>query len=145
VDHGRVEDDGGGPVTMTTIYLAGPINGCTDEEAHGWRGSFMALLPGFAFLDPMARDYRGREEECVPTIVEGDKADIDACDIFFAYCWQVSWGTGMEILYAAERGKAGILVVPRGVRISPWLRYHSRLIVPTLRDAADAIRSAGFP
>lgn len=133
---------------MTTVYLAGPINGCTDDEANGWRQGFMESLAGCKFLDPMVRDYRGREDECVGEIVEGDKADIDACDIFLAYCWQVSWGTAMEIYYAWERWgypqgrkpkKHIILVVPEGSRISPWLRHHSDLIIPTLADARQAI------
>jgi hypothetical protein len=121
---------------MTTIYLAGPINGCIDDEAHGWRQGFMDSLSGYKFLDPMVRDYRGREDECVPEIVEGDKADIEACDVFLAYCWQVSWGTAMEIFYAHQLGRRVVLVVPEGARISPWLRYHSHAIYKTLAAAA---------
>lgn len=30
---------------MKTVYLAGPINGCTDDEAGGWRDGFMARHP----------------------------------------------------------------------------------------------------
>lgn len=131
---------------MTTVYLAGPINGCTDDEANGWRQGFMESLPGFDFLDPMRRDYRGREDECVDEIVEGDKQDIDNCDVFLAYCWQVSWGTAMEIYYAWRGegrrlpGPRIVLVIPEGQRISPWLRYHSDVIVPTLAQAAELIR-----
>lgn len=118
------------------VYLAGPINGCTDEEAHGWRDGFMASLPDLKFLDPMVRDYRGREDESVNEIVESDIEDINECDVFLAYCWQISWGTGMEVFYAYRTGKRVILVVPEGERISPWLRYHSHDIVPTLAVAA---------
>jgi nucleoside 2-deoxyribosyltransferase len=119
---------------MLNVYLAGPINGCTDEEANGWRAGFMASHPNVNFYDPMVRDYRGREDDCVDEIVEGDKADIDQCEVFIAYCWQVSWGTGMEILYAFQGGLRVILVVPDGMRVSPWQRYHSHLIVPALAD-----------
>lgn len=121
------------------VYLAGPINGCTDTEAHGWRDDFMASLPQLKFLDPMVRDYRGREDESVNEIVESDLSDIDECDIFLAYCWQVSWGTGMEILYAYRTAKPVVLIVPEGQRISPWLRYHSHLIVGTLAEAGVAL------
>lgn len=38
---------------MTTVYLGGPINGCTDSEANGWRQGFMDSLAGCKFLDPM--------------------------------------------------------------------------------------------
>jgi nucleoside 2-deoxyribosyltransferase len=122
---------------VTTIYLAGPINGCNDTEANGWRRDFMDNLAGFSFLDPMVRDYRGREDECVSEIVEGDMADIDAADVFLAYCWQVSWGTAMEILYAHSVDKPVLLVCPPGTRVSPWLRYHSTAIVPSLYGAAQ--------
>jgi hypothetical protein len=129
-----------------TIYLAGPINGCNDDEANGWRDKFMHRLPRCGFLDPMVRDYRGREDECVQEIVEGDKADIGESDVFLAYCWQSSWGTAMEILHAynlfrfqPKRLHSVVLVIPEGTRISPWQRYHSDVIVPTLELAAQWI------
>ena len=31
-----------------TIYLAGPILGCTDEETNGWRQGFMVASHGAA-------------------------------------------------------------------------------------------------
>jgi nucleoside 2-deoxyribosyltransferase len=128
-----------GRLRVTTVYLAGPINGCTDDEAHGWRQSFVNSLPDLQFLDPMVRDYRGREDESVAEIVEGDKSNIEACDVFLAYCWQVSWGTAMEIFYAHALGKRVVLVVPEDARVSPWLRYHADAIVSTFVDAAHQI------
>jgi hypothetical protein len=50
-------------------------------------------------LDPMDRDYRGKEDESVKDIVEGDKADIDWADAVIAYCPKPSVGTSMEVLY----------------------------------------------
>lgn len=128
---------------MTTIYLGGPINGTTDEEASGWRDQFIKEMGDhFTFKDPMVRDYRGREDECVDEIVELDKQDIEESDVFLAYCWQVSWGTAMEIYYAwlCVNVRVSILVVPEGMRISPWLRYHSSYIVSSLKEAQDLIR-----
>lgn len=123
------------------VYMAGPINGCNDDEAHGWRQSFDAKMcsVGITTLDPMRRDYRGREDECVDEIIEGDKKDIFAADVFFAYCWQVSWGTAMEIHFAWLNHKPVILAVPKGQPISPWLRYHSTSILPSLDAATTAI------
>lgn len=123
-----------------TIYLAGPINGATDEEANGWRQAFMARLPRCGFLDPMVRDYRGREDDCVEEIVQGDKQDILDSDVVLAYAWQQSWGTAMELFYAWDRKTTGgrkiVVVVPEGQRVSPWLRYHSDIVVPTLEKAS---------
>lgn len=126
---------------MNVVYMAGPINGCNDDEANGWRETFDRKMRsiGNTTLDPMVRDYRGREDESVKEIVELDIADIDACDVFLAYCWQTSWGTAMEIFYAWRAGKKVILVVPEGSRISPWLRYHSTDIVTSLDRAAEYI------
>jgi len=41
------------------IYLAGGINGLSDQECREWREKAKGLLPGHAILDPMDRDYRG--------------------------------------------------------------------------------------
>ena len=46
------------------IYLAGPINGCSDSEAITWRQWFKEeSLRDIEvdFIDPMKRDYRGKE------------------------------------------------------------------------------------
>jgi hypothetical protein len=129
---------------MTTVYLGGAINGCTDEEANGWRQAFMEQNPGWDYKDPMVRDYRGREEECVQEIVELDKQDIDNCDIGLFNAWQPSAGTSMEVYYAwtgryrprSSVTQRVVLVIPEHLRISPWYRYHSDVIVPTLAEAA---------
>lgn len=134
---------------MTTIYLGGPINGATDEEASGWRDKFMANMGDrYTFRDPMVRDYRGREDESVNEIVELDKEDILCSDILLAYCWQVSVGTSMEVFYGYDlrfqpeqhSDPYVILVIPEGTRISPWLAYHSDTIVGTIPEAQDFIR-----
>ena len=56
---------------MKTIYLCGPINGCTNSECLDWRESVKTW--GFKTLDPMRRDYRDKDEDCVKEIVELDK------------------------------------------------------------------------
>ena len=116
------------------IYLAGPINGCTDEQANGWRSQVKALHPDC--LDPMARDYRGKEAENVGTIVEGDKRDIDECDAMIVYFEKPSVGTSMEVLYGWENKKPIALVNVSNRPLSPWLKYHSSYIC---RDIAEAI------
>jgi nucleoside 2-deoxyribosyltransferase len=116
------------------VYLAGPIFQCTDAEASDWRKDVeLKLGPAFICLDPMARDYRGREAECVKEIVEGDKADIDAADVLLVNHVKPSVGTSMEILYAFERGKPVVIVA--ALPASPWLHYHARALVPTIDEA----------
>lgn len=123
---------------MKTIYLCGPINGCTDEECKDWREMVKAQWSG-ATLDPMRRDYRGKEDESVNEIVELDKIDVMNSDVILVNYDKPSVGTSMEILYAFERGKLVVVVAAEGARISPWLRYHSHAILPTFAAALKYI------
>lgn len=130
----------GGPTgraDYSTVYLAGPINGCTDAEARAWRVRATELLG--SVLNPMDRDYRGRETDNVAELVEADKADIDAASAVLAYCPTPSVGTSMEVLYAWLHGKHVVAVVPEGTPVSPWLAYHST-VVPSLERAADILK-----
>lgn len=119
---------------MTRGYLAGPINGCDDDQVTTWREQVKQALPHIDWVDPADRDFRGVEHETFTTIVEGDKADIDSVDFVVAYCWQPSYGTAMEILYAWEQNKPVIIVVPADRPVSPWLTYHGT-VVRTLAEA----------
>lgn len=119
------------------VYLAGPINGATDAEAMDWRVQATAVLGNV--LDPMARDYRGKEDESVADIVEGDKADIGSCRAVVAYCPKPSVGTSMEVLYAFERGIPVHVVVPDGAPVSPWLRYHATTVSDSLALTLHAL------
>jgi nucleoside 2-deoxyribosyltransferase len=121
------------------VYLAGPIGGMSDDQARSWREIATQLLTdrGANVLDPMIRDYRGKEDLSTQAIVEGDKADIDQADVVLANCWTPSPGTSMEILYAHEQGKRVITVVPTGSRVSPWITYHSQEVVSSLYRACE--------
>lgn len=126
------------------VYLGGPINGCTDEEAQGWRETVKAILDerGIEWLDPMTRDYRGREMEpgIAAEIVENDKNDIEKCDVLLMNCPTPSVGTSMEILYGFTRGKNVIAVVPADRPPSPWIVYHaSALQTGSVSDAARSL------
>lgn len=124
------------------VYLGGPINGCTDEEASGWREAVKPELEsaGHSWLDPMSRDYRGVENTAYREIVEGDKEDIEQCDVLLMNCPKPSYGTAMEILYGADREKRVIVVLPEGAVVSPWIRYHATEIVRG--SALEAVRGA---
>lgn len=121
------------------IYLAGPINGCTDADCKDWREYVKTILPDT--LDPMRRDYRGREDDCSKEIVEGDKADINCSSILLVNFPSASAGTCMEIIYAWERGRTVVVVIPPGiVNISPWIKYHSHYITNSFDDAIQYIK-----
>lgn len=119
------------------VYLCGPINGCTDSEAKGWR--WKAEYRFKNTLDPMRRDYRGKEVNNYREIVDLDKIDVKNSDIILAYCPKPSVGTSMEVFMAWQMNKVVVAVAPEPV--SPWLRYHSTKVCETLDDAIDWIES----
>jgi nucleoside 2-deoxyribosyltransferase len=157
---------------IRTVYLAGGINGLSDADANDWRSRAKELLPrSIAVLDPMARDYRGKEDENVADIVKGDLDDIAQCEAVIAMCPRPSWGTAMEIHHTATTGRdikgyttgygeygedrSGyrtigqrriVAIVPAGQPVSPWLRHHTDAVVETLEAAVDqVIEWAGVP
>jgi hypothetical protein len=123
------------------IYLCGPINGCTDEECRDWREMVKLRLPNT--LDPMRRDYRGREAEAFREIVELDKIDVSASDALLVNFDRPSVGTSMEILYAWERGKLIVVVHKEGAVLSPWLVYHSHRLFTSFDAATAYLLSVG--
>lgn len=115
-----------------TVYLAGGINGLSDADAKDWRETVkerLATDKRFVCLDPMRRDYRGKEAANVKAIVEGDIEDIRSSDVIIAMCPKPSWGTAMEIRLAWTFGKRIISVVPSLVPLSPWLAYHTEPVI----------------
>jgi nucleoside 2-deoxyribosyltransferase len=119
-------------------YLCGPINGCTDAECKDWREAAKREISDT--LDPMRRDYRGREDESVSEIVELDKEDIRKCDALLVNYDKPSVGTSMEILFAWQLQIKVVVVADKNARISPWLRYHSTFIVHSFKDAFELLR-----
>lgn len=92
-------------VPGATVYLCGGINGLSDSACKDWRETAKAALADYRILDPMRRDYRGREDESVTEIIGGDKDDIDQSGVLLVNATRPSWGTAMEIMYAFPQGK----------------------------------------
>lgn len=125
------------------IYLCGPINGCTDEECNDWRGFITAFLPtGWEAIDPMRRDYRGREAESYSEIVELDKRDVRECDAVVVSYSKPSVGTAMEVFYAWTLGTPVIVVCAEDTVLSPWMRYHATTIRHNYDDCVTWLREA---
>lgn len=123
------------------VYLCGPIMGCTDGEANDWRALVKGLWPG-RVLDPMRRDYRGRELESFEEVVKLDKVDVHQSDALIVNFPGPSVRTAMEVYMAFEMGKLVVVVAPPGVRMSLWLRYHSHLITDSFEDAVRFVERA---
>jgi len=115
------------------VYLCGPIQGCTDAEANDWR---TAVKQRFSqAVDPMRRDYRGKQLSNYREIVDLDKRDIRGSDALLVKYDKPSVGTSMEVMYAWERGIPVVVWCDPGVVLSPWLLYHSTAVVYTLDGA----------
>jgi nucleoside 2-deoxyribosyltransferase len=125
------------------VYLAGPIANMTDSQTHDWRDTVGLVLDrmGIEVIDPAKlRDFRNVPYPGDLAVVEPDKADIDSCDVLFAYTHVPSVGTSMEILYAWERGKFVAIVHPDPSHASPWIHYHAHAVERSF-DAAILVVS----
>lgn len=127
------------------VYLAGPIHQQPDSVCKAWRHTATTFLrlAGCDVLDPMAHDYRGREEQHAEEIVSRDKESIELSDVLLVNANAASWGTAMEIAYAFALGKKVIAFATHtsAPSISPWLRFYCTAIFDSLEHAVDAIES----
>lgn len=124
-----------------TIYLCGPIQDRTDEECVQWRDLLTTIWPGNT-LNPLRRDYRGRELENPGLLVRSDLEDIDNSDGLFVYFDRPSVGTSMEIFYAKACRKLPVVVLdrsPPGTVLSAWLVNHADLITREVSQATVAM------
>lgn len=129
-------------VLRMKIYLCGPINGCGDDEATTWREWFKTNVPG-DFVDPMKRDYRGREVDDYREIVDLDKRDIRGVDAVVVMYVKPSVGTSMEVFFAWTLGIPVIVIDESGKPLSPWMRYHATAVVDSKEVAAAKIGEWG--
>ena len=123
------------------VYLCGPINGRSDDDCVTWRQYAKNRL--LDTIDPMRRDYRGRELEpgIAGEIVTRDIADIEKCDALLVYYDKPSVGTAMEIRMArAELGKRIVLVDRSHQPLSPWLIWHCHEIYKSLDEAIESLK-----
>lgn len=121
---------------ITTIYLAGPIQGCDDLECKVWRSQVKKLWDGVC-LDPMRRNYPDStlsDKEC-EEVIKTDLEDIRQSDALVANITRISVGTSMEVMFAAMQKKPVFLIYTGQIpSLSPWLRHHATEIFATVGD-----------
>lgn len=115
-----------------SIYLSGPILGCSEEEIWSWRNKAADLLSGYDVVD-VAKLHLGD-----PDCVGKDLEQLELCDILLAFPWKYSAGCSMEICYAFNDGTEVVTVANND--ISPWIRHHSTVLVKTFEEAANWIK-----
>ena len=123
---------------MPRVYLAGP----PFAEEYRRRASALAESASWEPVDPMRRDFRGRTVGNEAEIVEGDLADIDACNAVLAAFTAPDEGTAMEAWYARSRG-IPVVVYTGGTPAHPWTTYVASSVHASLEDAVAALDRVG--
>lgn len=117
------------------IYLAGPINRVTLEDAKGWREAAKVMLrkAGVTVLDPLSVEF-GRGVN----VVQWDMRAIRSADAVLAYVPDgiQAVGTSMEIFYAASLGVP--VYVWGAASPSPWVIHFAIEVVDSLEGATAA-------
>ena len=118
------------------VYLCGPISDCSNDECNSWRNYISERVPDC--INPMTRDCRGKKmtTDICKFIVEGDKADIIHSNVLLYNFTKHSSGSPMELLYAFTNCK-NTVTISNGLKLSPWVMYHSFAIVPDLDSAVE--------
>jgi len=128
---------------MRYVYLAGPMEGCTDSEMTEWRDHARELLgPGIRGISPT----RGPEYHREPTsIMRRDEFDVRQCDVLLAnlsYGRRAPLGTVMEIGWAYILRKPVILVSGRRTATEhPMVASAVTYEASTLEEAVGYIRA----
>ena len=130
------------------IYLGGPIAGASIEELHGWRDQVKKELSSYTFLDPTDRVYSKEEEmssKIVNEIITLDKVDISISEIIFVNLSLIGKlkciGSIMELIYAFEKGKFVVVIMPTDSAVSPWITYHSHFVVNSIAEGCKVIKN----
>ena len=116
------------------VYLAGP----PFAEEYRRRAARLVAAAGWEPVDPMRRDFRGSTEGHEQEIVEGDLADIDACDAVLAAFTAPDEGTAMEAWYAHRAGKH-VVAYTGGTPAHPWTVFVAAAVCADLEDAVAAL------
>ena len=119
---------------MPRVYLAGPPY----ANEYRRRAVRLAREAGWEPVDPMRRDYRGRTESHEAEIVEGDLAEIRACDAVLADFSSSDEGTAMEAWFAHSIGKP-VIAYTAGTPAHPWAVYVADSTHEALENAVAAL------
>src|SRR5205823_11343993 len=105
--------------------------------ACGGAGAGVRLGAGRSDAARLPRRTEGNETE----IVEGDLAEIAACDVMLAAFTAPDEGTAMEAWYAHALGKR-VIAYTGGTPIHPWAAYVSVEVRADLGEAIGALAQA---
>ncbi len=125
---------------LRTIYLAGPITGCNDDQKKVWRDRIRRTWSNeFNFYCPVERLEALSEQGVRITpyqVVNLDMKAIRESDAVIANMWKESIGTGIGVAIAAFNGKP-VVVIDKNMLKSHTLNFYSYAVV---KDEDEAIQ-----
>ncbi len=129
------------------VFISGPIIGMEKQQDYRHIVTDICEKLRLEVIDPWKRErviYNGTEEcwwDKVPTFdfVQRDLDDADRCDIMVVYLPILSAGACMEMFYAKRKGKRVIVVSEIGC-LSPWIVFHSDLIIKNFYELEAALK-----
>jgi nucleoside 2-deoxyribosyltransferase len=125
---------------IRTIYLAGPITGCNEEQKKVWRDRIRrSCLGDFNFYCPVERLEALRERGVRITpyqVVNLDMKAIRESDAVIANMWKESIGTAIGVALAAFNGKP-VVIIDKNMLNSHTLNFYAYAVV---RDEDEAIQ-----
>jgi nucleoside 2-deoxyribosyltransferase len=129
-----------------TVYLAGPIEGVSLEEATKWRETATSFLnrKGINTLDPTRRKKfhdQPYSNNLAKKIVRMDLNDIVESDLVLMNLKDrgngKAWGTICELILAYNEGKTIVVVLEEGFK-HPFVDVFATELHHTLEDALEA-------
>lgn len=129
------------------VFISGPIQGMENQQEYRQVITDICVRLGFEVIDPWLREkviYR-KDETCwwnnvpVADFVQRDLEDADRCDVMVVYMSKISAGACMELFYAKRKGKKIIVVSPMEC-LSPWITYHSDIIIKDFMELEAALK-----
>lgn len=140
---------------MRTIYLAGPILGCTKGEANDWRDEFAQRLrcAGLVGVSPLrcepligdryTMQYADARFGTARAISAKNRMDVQMADMTLCYFPEgaaFSKGTLVELAWANAYNKPTILVTTdKSIADHPVVQACASWVVESLEDAHDII------
>jgi hypothetical protein len=129
------------------VFISGPILGMENNQDYRQPITETCHRFDLEVIDPWKREkilYRGDEKcwwtKCEPMeFIQRDLDDVDRCNIMVVYLPKLSAGACMELFHAKRKGKK-IIIVSEMDCLSPWIVYHSDVIVKHLEDLKTALR-----
>jgi len=121
---------------LKPVYLAGPIESCTDKENYGWRIFAQRFLDRPVIIPDVVKE---ESDDYMNSIIIPDKKLILSSRVVLANCWKISAGTSMEILFAWEKKIPVITIGDHLISINPWISGHSTHVMKDLSYACTFI------